>query len=656
MPSQNLLSHYLLGTLFILSASTFAQDFKLPSRALAETRAPWELKINSNVLQVLSKLKNAARLGAAYDTFATSWVQVDARGRLRLALRVQNIHADLLARLQAYSFEIETTTQNLKISSRHHLVTGYAPFEQIEKLATLPEVFHIRPVDRPLAQAGEVLTAADTILSVAAARATFHVNGTGQKVGVLSDGVAHLSTAQASLDLPANVQVLNNRGSGDEGTALLEIVHDLAPGADLAFADNGLSEADFANNILLLRNAGAKTICDDVLYLLEPAFEDGLIAQTVAQVTTNDDVVYISAAGNHELDHYEAEFVSNDGDAVHEFSAAPFDESMNVTIGAGSTMLLVLQWNNAFAQASDNYDLYVYDTGTNILARGTDIQNGDDDPLEFVEYRNNFFLPRTVQIVVTKVSGANRRIKLYTFGNGITPTQYAGTMPGTIYGHAAAAQALTVGAIDANDFARDNIQPFSARGPARIYSFDTAGNPIAFAERAKPDVIALDGVQTKVGQAGFFANPFFGTSAAAPHVAGIAALMRALTPNKSAHEIAAALRNTAYDLGTSGIDFIYGHGRVDALAASEAIACASDGDMNRDAALTPGDALCVFNLYLTGAADACAKHALACAKLIADVNCDGVITPGDALAIFQRYLQGQAPTACFARNTLSSTR
>lgn len=126
-----------MGTLLILSASTFAQDFTPSSRELAETRAPWELKINSNVLQVLSKLKSAPSFGAAYDTFATSWVQVDARGRLRLALRVQDLDEGLLARLQAYSFEVETSTLKLKVSNRHHLITGDVPFEQIEKLATL---------------------------------------------------------------------------------------------------------------------------------------------------------------------------------------------------------------------------------------------------------------------------------------------------------------------------------------------------------------------------------------------------------------------------------------------------------------------------------------------------------------------------------------
>lgn len=655
----------LFAVLHVFPQTTHAQD--LPETLAAQVRAiqataraqsEAELKINSNLQQVWERMQQA-RLGegaqiASADSFSTAWAQVDTQGRVRVALRVHEINSVLLEKLRALAFEVESSTQALQVSPRHQLVTGWVSFDKITAHASLPEVFHIRPVDRAMTQSGEVLTAGDAILRANTARVNFNVNGAGWKVGVLSDGVNHLGAAQASADLPPNVQVLNNRVGGDEGTALLEIIHDLAPGAALAFADNGLSEADFANNILLLRDAGAKIICDDVLYLLEPAFEDGLIAQTVAQVVANDDVVYVSAAGNHELDHYEGDFISNDGDSYHEFSSTPMDETMNVTLSAGSTILLVLQWNNAFGRSADNYDLIVFDANSStILARSTDVQNGDDDPVEYLEYRNSFFLPRTIQIAVSKVSGASRRFKLYTLGSGVTPTQFAGTSDGAIYGHAAAAHALAIGAIDASDPNNDTIESFSAHGPARMYSYDNNGNPIAFEDRPKPDLIALDGVQTKVGQAGFFANPFFGTSAAAPHAAGIAALLREVAPQKTALAINAVLRSAAIDLGASGYDPIYGFGRIDALAAAAAIACTNDGDMNRDATLSPGDALCAFKLYLTNGAGPieCDGISLACANQIADVNCDGAVTPGDALAIFQRYLQGQAPFACFARSS-----
>src|SRR4029079_4146382 len=68
------------------------------------------------------------------------------------------------------------------------------------------------------------------------ARGAFHVNGTGIKIGVLSDGVTNLAASQAAGDLGPVTVLPGQTGTGDEGTAMLEIVHDLAPGAQLFFA------------------------------------------------------------------------------------------------------------------------------------------------------------------------------------------------------------------------------------------------------------------------------------------------------------------------------------------------------------------------------------------------------------------------------------
>jgi thermitase len=60
-----------------------------------------------------------------------------------------------------------------------------------------------------------------------------------------------------------------------------------------------------------------------------------------------------------------------------------------------------------------------------------------------------------------------------------------------------------------------------------------------------------------------------GTSMACPHVAGVAALIWSLYPNKTRDWVRLWLRDTADDLGTPGFDQIYGYGRVDARKAVE---------------------------------------------------------------------------------------
>src|SRR5262249_52928281 len=108
------------------------------------------------------------------------------------------------------------------------------------------------------------------------ARGVFNVDGTGVKIGVLSDGVSNLAASQALGDLgPVTVLPGQAGPPGDEGTAMLEIIHDLAPGAQLFFATAFTSITSFADNIRALRAAGCDIIVDDVFYFVETPFQDG---------------------------------------------------------------------------------------------------------------------------------------------------------------------------------------------------------------------------------------------------------------------------------------------------------------------------------------------------------------------------------------------
>src|SRR5262249_52733593 len=134
---------------------------------------------------------------------------------------------------------------------------------------------------------GNVASEGDTTHRASTARGTFNVNGTGIKIGVLSDGVTNLAASQASGDLGTVTVLPGQTGSGDEGTAMLEIIHDLAPGAQLFFATADPTITQFAQNIRDLRTAGCDIIVDDVGYFVESPFQDGQTGVT----NTNGGVV-----------------------------------------------------------------------------------------------------------------------------------------------------------------------------------------------------------------------------------------------------------------------------------------------------------------------------------------------------------------------------
>jgi hypothetical protein len=164
--------------------------------------------------------------------------------------------------------------------------------------------------------AGDCENQGDQVLRADVARTQFAVNGAGVTVGVLSDSVNRLAGGLADSvrtgDLPANVTVLQDLvgpGGTDEGRAMLEQIHDIAPGASLAFSTGLRRGADLRLGIrALATQAGAQVIVDDVGRADEPFFQDGIIAQAVTDVVRNNRVTYFSSAGNSADHGYESDF------------------------------------------------------------------------------------------------------------------------------------------------------------------------------------------------------------------------------------------------------------------------------------------------------------------------------------------------------------
>ncbi len=182
------------------------------------------------------------------------------------------------------------------------MIQAWIPAKRIAEAAKLPWVAAVTPPDyghtnphptNPINSEGVTLHNAD----IAQAQG---VNGTGVTVGAISNGVANLAASQARNELPA-VNVIS-AGSGDEGTAMLEIVHDMAPGAALAFHASGSGTAGHVTAVQNLVAAGVNVIAEDLAFDAQPAFQQGVVANA-REAAAIAGVSVHSSSGNRGQNH-----------------------------------------------------------------------------------------------------------------------------------------------------------------------------------------------------------------------------------------------------------------------------------------------------------------------------------------------------------------
>jgi len=508
-------------------------------------------------------------------------VRFDSSGNVQVYIHLENTNESTLQQLRELGATIEVTNSDWNIAQ-----AWVAP-SALDALAALAVVKEITPPDYGQTKTGRVNSEGDGIHRADLVRSISGISGRGVKVGVISDGVNAWRAAKASRDLPDSLEIHpGSSGRGDEGTALLEIIHDLAPNAELAFSgpDTNLEMVD---SILWLANdafdgEGVDVIVDDLGYYSEAFYEDGPLALAAADAVAGG-VVFASSAGNNNNKHYTGTF-SDDGNGYHDFDSSSATD-ISLRIGVGNSV--ALQWNDQFGSSGNDYDLFVCPPGlkpvkfnlqNNLCAGSNREQDGDDNPYERV---STYFLDSsTADVYIRKYSGDARELKLFVLRGSV---REHGVTEGSIIGHEAVEGLLSIGAIDASDPGNDEAQFYSDRGPVEIY-FPTRET------RNKPDLMGIDGVL--ITGSGRFGRPiegssfrrFFGTSAAAPHVAGIAALVmeaqRKADPTMTKKEVADAvtqkLKDTAIDLGEDGFDTTFGYGRADAWSAIESLASSSD--------------------------------------------------------------------------------
>lgn len=477
------------------------------------------------------------------------------------------------------------------------------------------------------------------------ARLGYDIDGTGVKIGVLSNSYDTQGKAAQNVnagDLPGTgnihenltpVQVLKDivptHGAlSDEGRAMLQIVHDIAPGAELAFRTGYLGELDMAIGIRQLADAGTDVIVDDLSYITEPFFRDGIISQTIDSVVS-EGVTFFSSAGNFGRASYSGIFDSEPAPATitgtaHDFSGDG-DIFQGVLLHEGSYML-VLQWDDGsditMNTTTTDLDLFLSDdAGFSLL--GFNRENVGSFPIEVVPFSvvgDSVF----ANVVIARASGPENvdvqfKYILFRGGSQFEMLEYGDGGSSTIVGHPNAEGAISVGAVrfdknpvyNPDDFPVPVIMSFSSIG----------GTPVNGVVRDKPDITAPNGVNTTVDLGnGDWISPidpdtlypnFFGTSAASPHAAGMAALLieakakydgdTAVTPDyirsvMKATSLAMEDAGGAYNY-VSGSGFIQAHKALMTFANPnpyvENLILASEG-------VVPGQEITPFSFTVTG--------------------------------------------------------
>ena len=532
-----------------------------------------------------------------------------------------------IARLGA----LEGAGAEVLVASREYQTVALAVEpEDLTELAEVPGLEVIAPSLRPMvfAAEGAVPAAAETgdceggsviskgveQLNVPAAREAFGVDGEGVTVGVLSNSfnkATNRSKARRSRPTPEKDEETNDLPGphggcegqhtavdviadaptpaageaelDDEGRAMLQVVHDVAPQADLAFATAYSSELEFAANIKKLAapvskgGAGASVIVDDVAYYAEPFFQEGPVGNAIQQVT-EEGVTYLTAGGNNNL------IESPSGRSIASWERVKFhdaacpsgllsitkvkeaasscmnfspsdqtpDPTFGITVSAGSTLTVDLQWAEPWYGVEADLNAYLLNAAGEKLVNQTMKNVGTNalrEPFEYLTWTNSTGAAVEVQLAIDRcINNCNTaanvaamprlKVALMQNGGGVTKTQYnesdpsAGIIVGpTVFGHSGSPAAITLGAIKATQASPKEPERYSSRGPVVHYFGPYKGTTPAAKLPVrevieKPNLVASD-----CGATTFFAQQsggqwvFCGTSEAAPHAAGVAALM-----------------------------------------------------------------------------------------------------------------------------------
>jgi hypothetical protein len=525
----------------------------------------------------------------------------DAAGRLQIDVHFDCALAPPLAALTAAGLAVASSVKSGTLC----VVEGWSASTALAQLQAVPGVTRIsapsyvrprppralRPVLHGLTRPGEQKQNAGAGIDqngVSIMRADQFVaqtgtTGAGVTVGVQSVGVASLSTIQARGELPASIQVLYPAGNtssalADEGTALFEEIHAVAPGATLVFC-GPTTFVDFTSCMTQLINAGATILVDDTGFAADDLMSQNNDQSTaIAQILSqNPAVMNFSSAGNSNGTYWEGNYSPlsaasagltalscPSGAGIPDAYVATFGtgSSETLTVTAYSSFPLLFAWADPPDQLTSHFDVFWYAAG-NPTALGC----LSTSSVTSNEATQTLTLPAgsyTVIVASPDMSAAGKLMKLWAGGDGLTMLSVA-TAGALVSPQAMVPGLLTIGAVNGSDGIGNTIEPFSSTGPLTL-PFPT---PM---QLQAPTLVAPDGVSVDA-EGTYFASDlfpdgnFYGTSASVANAAGVAALLRGAFPTLSVAQASTAVQSGATTLGATVPDGVFGYGRIDALGA-----------------------------------------------------------------------------------------
>ena len=514
------------------------------SSALAQTKAA-DLPARTRTQKL--ETRRSGTLSALFEEYSTSGFAAAAALAKRNNIRLVNDRLVLFADIKKGAYLNKQLLQVMGIevdARRGHVVRLHAPFAAISQLLSdVPGIINVRVPMHPI----ETVTTEGVALTNADGYHSHGWDGTGIKVAVIDGGFGSLSTAISNGEIPADVYTRDFTGTGiggtTHGTQVAEIVYDMAPGAELylmKISDN-LELGDAVDTCVA---RGINVISHSMCWPNCGPLDGTGPVNALVDTAYNHDILWVNSAGNHAKRHYRCTFTDTDVDGWHEFDNSPEDELNDIGyLTSGMSVGVYLSWNDWWYSSQDyNFYIYYWDSGEGAwkeYAASETVQSGSQYPTEAISVTLDRDASYAVAIENVGASGTH---EMTIFTNYYDLEFYHESS--SILIPADDEHAFTVGAIAASQWATGPQASYSSQGP----TYDS---------RVKPDIMGPSSVSVFTG------GSFSGTSAAAPHVSGCAALLLSRFPSWLPDEVIGALESTtSSDFGSPGKDNIYGSGPV----------------------------------------------------------------------------------------------